>query len=74
MTWDIDNFNESVKEGFMSLFDWDIYVFQHIPKNKETEDSQRMLRKIEFNKKWQAKVQKKSIACFYIIKRWVEMN
>lgn len=33
----------------------------------------RLLRKIESNKKWQARVKKRSIAFFQIIKRWSEI-
>ena len=32
----------------------------------------RMLRRIESNKKWQARVKKRSIAFFQIVKRWAE--
>lgn len=50
------------------LFDWELQFFKHIPRTqqnaKEYDDAVRMIRKIENNKKWQARVKKRSIAYF----------
>jgi hypothetical protein len=41
--------------------------------SKDLDDAQRYIRHIESNKKWQARVKKRSIAYFQIIKRWAEL-
>ncbi len=77
--WDLDEndnlsmsvINENV--GIFKLFDWELQFFRHIPKqaggnaqaySKELEDAVRYIRHIEANKKWQARVKKRSLAYF----------
>ena len=58
--------------GLFKLFDWELQFFRHLPKmgapgglhQKELEDALRYIRHIEANKKWQARVKKRSIAYF----------
>jgi hypothetical protein len=61
-------FEKSGGSGIFKLFDWELQFFKHIPKTgeyqKEYEESIRLLRRIEANKKWQARVKKRSIAYF----------
>jgi hypothetical protein len=41
-----------VSAGLLKLFDWHLHFFQHIPKSQETDESLKLLRRIENNKKW----------------------
>lgn len=78
--WDLDGDNWggdltasiiSENVGIFKLFDWELQFFRHIPKSnasvqyaKELEDATRYIRHIEANKKWQARVKKRSLAYF----------
>jgi len=75
------SFGEDGHVGLFKLFDWELQFFKHLPKpqgtsglhQKDLDDAQRYIRHIESNKKWQARVKKRSIAYFQIIKRWAEL-
>ena len=80
--WALDEEKDSTKRetefsGIFKLFDWEIQFFKYIPKTglhqKDAEESVRLLRRIEANKKWQTRVKKRGIAYFQIIKRWAEL-
>lgn len=65
LNWNLDNDSSNITElGIMKLFDWDLHFLKHIPQSPETLDAQRLLRRIESNKKWQSRLKKRSIAFF----------
>lgn len=71
INWNIDDeFSNHYSQGFLKLFDWELHFFKYIPNNKESDEAIKYLRRIENNKKWQARVKKRSIAFFQIIRRW----
>jgi hypothetical protein len=73
INWSLDEETSlEVSMGLLKLFDWQLHFFQHIPRSEETDESIKFLRRVESNKKWQARVKKRSIAYFQIIKRWAE--
>lgn len=75
VNWDIDDESRSIDKhnGIVKLFDWELNFFKHIPSTQESEECTRILRKIESNRKWQARIKKRSIAFFQIVKRWSEL-
>lgn len=75
MNWDIEEEGSSVdgiSHGLVRLFDWQLHFYSHIPHSGEYTEAQAIIKKIESNKKWQARVMKRSLAYFQIIKRWAE--
>lgn len=55
INWDIDDETTSQTEkshGLINLFDWQLHFYQHIPHSDEYQESLKVMRRIENNKKW----------------------
>ena len=69
MTWSLDDEESSSTKtrggfGLLKLFDWQVQFYQHIPVTEQYKEALQYLKKIESNKKWQNRVQKRSLAYF----------
>eukprot|EP00347_Sterkiella_histriomuscorum_P021471 403333864 len=74
VSWNIeDEMDLDIEAGMATLYDWDSNFHKMIPKSQETFESQQILVRIENNKRWQARIKKRSIAMFHIIKRWTNI-
>eukprot|EP00347_Sterkiella_histriomuscorum_P013888 403362980 len=74
MNWDLNNdLNQQKDKGFVKLFNWNKHFFNHIPQSNEVDDANRSLSRVEGNRKWQSRLQKRSIAFFQIIKNLSEL-
>lgn len=55
------------------MFNWNKHFFNHVPKSNEIEDSFRFLSRIVNNTKWQARLNKRSLAYFQIVKNLADL-
>lgn len=65
MSWNLDDETDlNIEAGVASLYDWHTNFHSMIPDSMETYEAQQLMMKIEGNKRWQARIQKRSIAYF----------
>ena len=73
MSWNIDAVDEEGYEGAAAqYYDWDTYFYNQIPDSPDRKEANMLMTRVLHGSKWQAKLEKRTIAFFEIISKVVD--